>query len=132
MESNWSQTGFLVVDDDEFACDVITSVLMHLGATRISCATDGDTALRLAAELRPDFVLLDIYMPKADGWTLLGQLRRACPQAAIIMVTGSGMQADFLKSIDEHADGFCIKPVASDIMQRALLGAQRRRHQPAA
>ncbi len=129
MDSSWSQTSFLVVDDDEFACEVLTGVLRHLGASRVTSASDGDSALRLASQLRPDFVLLDIYMPQDDGWILLGQLRRALPNAAIIMVTGSGMQADFLKSMDEHADGFCIKPVSSEIMNKALLSAQRRRQQ---
>lgn len=128
MDSSLTQMGYLVVDDDDFASEVMTGVLTRLGASRIYCASDSESALRLANQLRPDVVLLDIYMPRVDGWTLLGQLRRTLPNAAIIMVTGQGMQADFLKSMDEHADGFCIKPVSSEVLQKALLGATRRRH----
>ena len=118
---------YLIVDDDDFSCDVLQSVLTHLGCSDIHYATTGHTALSLARQHQPDFVLLDIYMPEADGWTMLSQLRAVLPNASILMVTGTGMQADFLKSIDAHADGFCIKPVATEILQKALLNALNRR-----
>ncbi len=118
---------YLIVDDDEFACDILQSVLSHLGCSDIHCANDGKTALNLARKHQPDFVLLDIYMPEMDGWTMLNQLRGVLPNGLIIMVTGTGMQADFLKSLDAQSDGFCIKPVSAEILQKSLLNALSRR-----
>ncbi len=117
---------YLIVDDDEFSCDVLTGVLSHLGCSDIHSANNCQMALSLARQHQPHFVLLDIYMPGNDGWSTLSQLRSVLPSALIIMVTGTGMQADFLKSLDAHADGFCIKPVATEVMQKTLLGAIKR------
>ncbi len=128
MEDNsFEQFSFLVVDDDEFSRDVVSSALSAVGGIRIFCANDGQSALNLAKQHRPDYVLLDIYMPQTNGWALLAQLRRVAPAAAIIMVTGSSMPADFTKSMDECADGYCIKPVSSLIMRKTLIGARQRR-----
>jgi len=118
---------FLVVDDDEFSRDFVASVLTGLGATSIVCAPDGETALNLARQHKPDFVLLDIYMPEVDGWTFLSQLRRTMPNAVVIMITGSSKPADFKTSMENTVDGYCIKPVSPGVMQRALSGALQRR-----
>jgi len=127
-----SRYGYLVVDDDDFSCEVVSSVLGLLVCTRVQTATEPQAALNLARQHRPDFVLLDIYMPEADGWSMLEQMRRIAPQAAVVMVTGLGMQADFLKSMDQQADGFCIKPVSAEVMRKTLLGARQRRQSHAA
>ncbi|MBK9440433.1 MAG: response regulator [Comamonadaceae bacterium] len=126
-DSSFEQFSFLVIDDDDFSCDIVSSALNAIGGTRIHCAKDSQNALSLARQYPPDFVLLDIYMPQTDGWTLLGQLRRLAPNAAIVMVTGSSTPADFRKSMDEQADGYCIKPVSSMIMRKTLMGARLRR-----
>ena len=122
------QSSYLVVDDDEFSREFIVSVLTHLGCSNIQTAPDGETALRLARLHKPDFVLLDIYMPEVDGWTFLGQLRKTMPSAVVIMITGSGRPADFKKSLAETVDGYCIKPVSPGVMQRALEGARGSRN----
>jgi DNA-binding NarL/FixJ family response regulator len=90
----------------------------------VQCATDSETAIRLARQHKPDFVLLDIYMPEVDGWTFLSQLRKTMPNAVVIMITGSGKPADFKKSMAQTVDGYCIKPVSPGVMQRALEGAR--------
>lgn len=117
------QSSFLIVDDDEFSRDLIVSVLTHLGGTRFHCAQDSAEALRLAQHHRPDFVMLDIYMPEVDGWAFLEQLRKAMPNAVVIMITGSGRPDDFKKSMQHMVDGYCIKPVSPSVMQRSLEGA---------
>ena len=126
-DSSFEQFSFLVIDDDDFSRDIVSSALNAIGGTRIHCANDSQSALSLAKQHHPDFVLLDIYMPQTDGWTLLGQLRRVTPNAAIVMVTGSSTPADFRKSMDEQADGYCIKPVSSMIMRKTLMSARQRR-----
>ncbi len=122
-----SHCSYLVVDDDEFQRDLVTAVLERIGGSRIFCASDSDSACKLAQQHKPDFVLLDIYMPQVDGFAMLDQLRRIHPALVVIMVTGSHTPADFGKSLDRRVDGFCIKPVLPDIMLKTLTNARTRR-----
>ena len=123
---NLGQYTYLVVDDDDFSRDFIVTVLGHLGCDAVHCASDSETALASARQHKPDFVLLDIYMPEVDGWTFLTKLRKTMPGSVVIMITGSGKPADFKKSMTETVDGYCIKPVSPGVMQRALEGAMLR------
>ena len=118
---------YLIVDDDEISREALGGTLTHLGATRIFLADNASTAEQLARQHSPDFILLDIYMPKVDGWALLSTLRRAAPQAAILMVTGLHRPEDFRQSMQERVDGFCIKPVLPDLMAQNLHNAKTRR-----
>ncbi len=127
-ETDFKKYNYLVIDDDDFSQEVVGSVLTRLGASKIFFAGDGEAAKRLAQRHRPDFILLDLYMPDIDGWALLGQLRRLVPQTVIVMVTGSHQPSDFNKSMDQNVDGFCLKPVMPDIMRKTLIKAWQRRH----
>ncbi len=126
-QNKLNQFKYLVVDDDNMASDLIGSTLNHLGAQQIVFAEDGPNALRLAQQQRPDFILLDLYLPEEDGWVLLDQLRRVAPQAAVVMVTGSLLTSDFMQSMEQRVDGYCIKPVMPDVMEKALVNARKRK-----
>lgn len=121
------QYSYLVVDDDEFARDVLGGTLDSLGATQVFYASDAKTAFRMAQQHRPDFIMLDIYMPEIDGWALLERLRQVLPKVAVIMVTGSRQSADFTQSMAQRVDGFCIKPVMPDVLLKALVKARPNR-----
>lgn len=118
---------YLVVDDDELSREVIGGTLNRLGANTVFFAEDAKTALRMAQQHRPDFVLLDIYMPEVDGWMLLDQLRQLLPPVAVLMVTGSRHPEDFTQSMDQRVDGYCVKPVMPDVLEKSLLSAHRRK-----
>ena len=122
-----SECSYLVVDDDDLQCEFVSAVLERIGATQVFTANDADRACSLAQQHKPDFVLLDIYMPQVDGWALLDRLRRIQPGIVAIMVTGSHTPADFGKSMDQRVDGFCNKPVLPDIMRKTLGNARKRR-----
>jgi CheY-like chemotaxis protein len=126
-EDEIGKFSYLIVDDDDFSHEVLTGVLASLGAKQINSAMDGESALRLARQLRPDFILLDIYMPNIDGWAVLDQLRSALPQVVVVMVTGSVLPADFNKSMNQRVDGYCIKPVLPEILRKTLVNASSRR-----
>lgn len=64
----------LVIDDQEDERAIQTAMLGHLGY-RVSAASDGETGLRLARESPPDLVLLDIAMPRLDGFTVCRTLK---------------------------------------------------------
>jgi DNA-binding NarL/FixJ family response regulator len=120
----------LIIDDDDFQSAFVTSVLERIGGIRIFSANNADDACRLAQQHKPDFVLLDIYMPQVDGWALLDKLRRIHPGVLAIMVTGSHLPADFKRSMGRRVDGFCIKPVLPDVMLKALRNARLRQCAP--
>jgi len=78
----------LVIDDDSLVRDLLQRFLTKEGF-RVATASDGDEGLRLARELRPSLITLDVVMPGTDGWTTLKALK-ADPQLAstpVIMMT---------------------------------------------
>ncbi len=126
LDRDLSQYCFLVVDDDDISRDLVGHILGQIGATRIFSSQDGNNARYLAQMHRPDFVLLDIYMPQVDGWALAESLRSLLPSVVMIMITGSHLPSDFVKSMSKRVDGYCIKPVLPDVMRKALTGGVRR------
>jgi signal transduction histidine kinase/DNA-binding response OmpR family regulator len=78
----------LVIDDDPSVRDLMQRHLNREGY-RVVCASDGDEGLRLARELRPGLITLDVIMPRMDGWSVLAELK-ASPDLApipVIMLT---------------------------------------------
>lgn len=78
----------LVVDDDvEVATLIGTLIDVDPRFTLVGTAPDGEAALELAGRARPDAVVLDLMMPRMDGWTALPLLRRRLPHARIVAVS---------------------------------------------
>ncbi|PJA12216.1 MAG: hypothetical protein COX65_08785 [Elusimicrobia bacterium CG_4_10_14_0_2_um_filter_56_8] len=78
----------LIADDDESIHQVLSRYLTWAGY-RVVGAMDGETALRLAREQRPDIVLLDISMPKKNGLEVLRELVEDLPETGFMMITGN-------------------------------------------
>ncbi len=78
----------LIVDDDPAARELLQRTLTKAGF-RVECATDGAEGLRLARELRPDAITLDVMMPVMDGWAVLAALKadRELNDIPVIMLT---------------------------------------------
>jgi signal transduction histidine kinase/DNA-binding response OmpR family regulator len=110
----------LVVDDDPTAHDLLTASLAREGY-RLAHASNGEEALALAREIRPDVVTLDVIMPKVDGWSVLTALK-ADPELCDIPVVMVTMLADRGMGLSLGADEFVTKPV-----DRARLSALLRR-----
>jgi DNA-binding response OmpR family regulator len=73
-------------------------------------AADGDTALRCAAETSFDLILLDVMLPKKDGFTVCRDLRRAGVRTPIIMLTARAQESDKLLGLGLGADDYVTKP----------------------
>ena len=73
-------------------------------------ATDGEQALSIAKAERPDLILLDIMMPKIDGFEVCRQLREAGFQVPIIMLTARSQEADVVRALELGADDYITKP----------------------
>lgn len=114
----------LVVDDNIDAADSLAMAL-RLSGQEVRVAYDGPAALTIAAETRPEAVLLDIGMPVMDGYRVARRLREAegTERALIIAVTGWGQDEDRRMSREAGIDYHLVKPV-----DPGLLGPLMARH----
>jgi CheY-like chemotaxis protein len=108
----------LVVDDDSTVRDLMTRLLEKMGY-RAVLAADGADALRLAREIRPSVITLDVVMPQVSGWDVLQRLK-ADPELAsipVIMVTIEDQEA---LGLSRGASNYIVKPVDRDRLAEAL------------
>jgi CheY-like chemotaxis protein len=114
----------LIVDDNVDSAESLAE-LLALSGHAVRTAHDGPAALRAAEEHRPDAVLLDIGLPRMDGYEVARRLRQlpGGPRPTLIAMTGYGQDDDRRKS---HAAGFdhhLVKPVDLDDVKRLLAPA---------
>jgi diguanylate cyclase (GGDEF)-like protein len=117
----------LVVDDDP---DIARFVEVNLRSAgyEVAVAGDGEEALDRAAELRPDLVLLDVMMPRLDGFEVAQRLRKN-PQTAntsIIMLTAKALSSDKVTGLQSGADDYIIKPFDPIELLARVKGTLRR------
>jgi len=123
----------MIVDDEPSIQRVIARVLN--GPSRVVIAAgDGERALALAAELRPDLIVLDVNMPGKDGWEVLGELRRRTDtrMKPVIILTSAGAIADKVGGLELGADDFMTKPFAAPELLARVDGLIRRHEQAVA
>lgn len=86
-------------------------------------AADGAEAVRLAAELAPDVVLMDLLMPVMDGVTAIGHIRREHPGIEVIALTSVLEDASVVGAVRAGAIGYLLKDTESDALRRAIKAA---------
>jgi diguanylate cyclase (GGDEF)-like protein len=117
----------LVVDDDPDIARFVEVNLRSAGYD-VSVAADGEEALDKAAGLRPDLVLLDVMMPRIDGFEVAQRLRKN-PQTSntsIIMLTAKALSADKVTGLQSGADDYIIKPFDPIELLARVKGTLRR------
>ena len=102
----------LVADDNPASRELIREVLEMSGYDVIE-ATDGEEAVRRAREGRPDLVLVDIQMPRLDGYGVLRELRadEKFDGLHVVALTAFAMHGDRERALDAGFDGYITKPV---------------------
>ena len=102
----------LIVDDNETNRDILLSRLGTQGY-RLLQAADGQEALDIARGERPDLILLDVMMPKIDGFDVCRQLKAdaSLPFMPIILVTAKADSKDVVAGLDAGADEYLTKPI---------------------
>ncbi|MER6676968.1 response regulator transcription factor [Streptomyces sp. NPDC000983] len=102
------QPRVLVVDDDPTVAEVVSGYLDRAGYL-VDRAADGPDALALAAEHRPDLVVLDLMLPGMDGLEVCRRLRGQGP-VPVIMLTARGDEDDRILGLEVGADDYVTKP----------------------
>jgi two-component system response regulator VicR len=114
----------LVVDDEKPIVDILKDNLTREGYN-VLAAYDGDEAVRVAESADPDLILLDIMLPKMDGFTVCKKLREkmTCP---IIMLTAKGEEVDKVLGLELGADDYITKPFSMrELMARVKANLRR-------
>jgi two-component system LytT family response regulator len=112
----------LIVDDEEPARLLLSELLGRMpGVAVVAECADGFEALRAASELAPDVALLDISMPKLDGFEVAELLD---PSITVVFVTAHDQHA--LKAFEVHAADYVLKPFRSERLEEAIRRARER------
>ena len=98
----------LVVDDDKNICELLRLYLEKEGFETV-VANDGQQAVEYANKYTPDLILLDIMLPKLDGWQVCRQIRKTL-ETPIIMLTAKGETFDKILGLELGADDYITKP----------------------
>jgi two-component system KDP operon response regulator KdpE len=115
----------LIVDDDEGLVRLVDQVLTQKGYEVLK-ASNGQEALRLLFDQKPDLVLLDVVMSKMDGWQTCSRIRDVS-DIPIIMLTGKRKaEDDIVRGLDYGADDYLFKPVGNRELVARVRAALRR------
>ncbi len=119
----------LIVDDDENICELLRLYLEKDGYT-VQIAGDGAVALKEFDSFSPDLMLLDIMMPKIDGYKVLEEIRKKS-SIPIIMITARAESFDKLQSFELGTDDYIIKPFDAKEVLARIKAILRRSGNPA-
>ncbi|HKI67951.1 MAG TPA: response regulator transcription factor, partial [Verrucomicrobiae bacterium] len=114
----------ILIVEDETPMRTALSDLLATEGYRVLTAADGQNGLERALEEKPDLILLDIMMPKLDGFEVCAELRRLGHTTPILMLTAKGQIEDRVTGLDAGADDYLVKPFSTDELVarvRALL-----------
>src|SRR5438105_1301595 len=102
----------LVADDNEVNRDILKTRLLTVGYEIVEAA-DGEQAIEVALARRPDLILLDVMMPKLDGFEVCRRLKAdpRLPYTPIIMITAKSETEDIVTGLGSGADEYLTKPV---------------------
>ena len=124
-DRNEAALRILVVDDNRDSAETLT-MLLELMGKEMSVAYDGEQALTIAKEIKPDVVLLDIGLPKMDGYEVARRIRQEPwgSTAILVAITGWGQTEDKDLSRESGFDHHLVKPVDHDHLLKLI---QRRK-----
>jgi len=120
----------LVADDDKNICELLRLYLVKEGF-QVVLAGDGEEALARFSAENPDIILLDVMMPRLDGWQVCREIRKKseCP---IIMITAKGESFDKVLGLELGADDYVVKPFETKEIVARIKAVLRRTGKSAA
>jgi DNA-binding response OmpR family regulator len=115
----------LIVEDEIRMADLLRKGLSEEGHTA-TCAADGAEGLALAKSYEFDVIILDVMMPKLNGYELAKRLRAEKVRTPILMLTARDAVPDIVKGLDLGADDYMTKPFSFDELVARLRAVKRR------
>jgi two-component system chemotaxis response regulator CheY len=110
----------LIADDLKFIKLVLRESIEKAGFRVVGEASNGEEAVELYQNTRPDVVLMDITMPKMDGLAALKQILKLDPEAKIIMCSALGQQTLIVQALQLGAKDFIVKPFREERVVGAI------------
>jgi len=125
-----SDNARILVIEDEMPMRTALEDCLAAEGFRVITAADGERGLERALKEKPDLVLLDVMMPRLDGFAVCAELRRLGHGTPVLMLTAKGQVRDRVAGLDAGADDYLVKPFSTDELLarvRALLRRSQRR-----
>ncbi|SHE13910.1 sigma-54 dependent response regulator [Chlamydia abortus] len=116
----------MVIDDDEKITSMLRRSLVFEGYG-VETANDGQEGLKKILQQDPDLIILDVMMPKVDGWEVCRRIRESGMNTPILMLTAKDEIADRVKGLDLGADDYLVKPFALEELLARVRSLLRRR-----
>ena len=110
----------LLVDDHKLLRQGLRRAVEEAGFDVVGEAGDGEEAVRLALELQPDLVLMDVTMPVLDGIEATRRLRQSTPEARVVMLTMHGEEETVTRALRAGAVAYLLKDCSSDQVAETL------------
>jgi len=104
----------MVVDDALFMRNMLKDIFVRAGYDVVAEAENGEMAVELYQEIKPDLVTMDIVMPKKSGIEALQEIMASDPSACVVMVSALGQDSLVLEAVESGAKDFIVKPFKED------------------
>jgi DNA-binding response OmpR family regulator len=119
----------ILIIEDELPMRTVLQDVLEAAGYRVVTAADGEVGLKRAIDEKPELILLDLMMPKLDGYALCAELRRLANPVPVLILTAKGQIEDRVRGLDCGADDYLVKPFSTEELLarvRALLRRVRR------
>src|SRR6185436_13584997 len=126
-----SNSRILIIEDERPMRTALVEVLEAEGH-RVLAAVDGEEGLERALAEKPDLILLDLMMPRLDGYAVCAELRRRSNAVPILILTAKGQLEDRVKGLDLGADDYLVKPFSTGELLARVRAILRRLARPGA
>jgi len=120
----------ILIIEDEAAMRLALRDILEAESYRVLTAVDGAAGLETALRETPDVILLDIMLPKLDGFSLCAELRRLAIATPVLMLTAKGQIEDRVAGLDSGADDYLIKPFSGEELLARVRALYRRAQRP--
>jgi two-component system copper resistance phosphate regulon response regulator CusR len=111
VKINFFEMQILLIEDEKKTANFLTKGLSEAGFS-VDVARDGEAGLALGSTGQYDLLVVDIMLPKKDGWTVVAELRSRGVQTPILLLTARDSVRDRVKGLDLGADDYLVKPFA--------------------
>lgn len=122
--------GKILIVEDEKRLSNVMKLYLEKDGYNVKCAYDGEQGENLLAKEEFDLIILDVMMPKKDGWSLLRKIK-ANTMSSVIMTTARGEEEDRIFGLELGADDYMVKPISmKELLLRVALRIKDKPNEP--